>query len=324
MAKVYALFIVSREGLPLFSKNFDPERVNTDLITSFLTAIRDFVGEISPDATRGLRLIEAHGFSILIEPGDLVFGALMTDREDPLLRECLRILVRQFERQFSDVLPSWSGGDVSVFESFSDPCDRVLSVIALSSYHVPKLGGWAEGDITVPEELWAVMRHIDGRSTVAELAKRAGLSLEETIERVKKLAELGVIEVDVREPVEAVARAYEDILNAFSSDLISLLGQAVATRLIMDALTAWGREWIAHVGDGRLEPRELDRLAWLHTPREVYEMMDGLVELLALRARLLLGSVADALRERATNSLLAKYRDVLVKYEALRGEADVA
>jgi len=320
VAKVFALFIARREdGVPIYSKNLAPDRVNPDLISSLLTALRELVKEISLGGDAGLRLIEAHGFSILIEPGNLIFGALLTDKEDPLLRDCLRITVRTFEEQFKEPLEKGEP-DTEVYRAFDEVCDRILSVIALSSYHVPKLGGWAEGDIRIPEELWAVMRHIDGRSTVAELAERAGLSLEEAIERVKRLAERGVVEVDVCEPVEAVARAYEDILNELTGKFTELLGRAVVARLVEDTLRDWGEPWMAHEGEGKLTARELERLAWLHTPKEVANMMNNLLGTLAGKARELLGELATDLNLTARKTLLAKYRPVLEKFEALEGE----
>ena len=77
MAKVLALFIARREdGIPVYSRNLAPDRVNPDLLSGLLTAMRELVKEIVMGQEAGLRLIEAHGFSILIEPGDLVSAAL--------------------------------------------------------------------------------------------------------------------------------------------------------------------------------------------------------------------------------------------------------
>ncbi len=315
MARIYALFVVNMEGIALFSRNLAPEKVHPDLVTSFLTAIRELVKEISPSSEPALRTIEARGFTIITETGEKVLGALLLDREDPLARECLRVMVKEFERRFGHMLDTWDG-DITLFEPFGEICDKVLSVIALASYHVPKLGGWAEGDIRVPRDLWAVMRHVDGRKTVAEIAREAGLSLREAIDRVKKLAELGLVEVDVHEPVRLVIKAYEEVLTGYLRLLRELVGYDIATKLVEEALEAWGHGWLAY--DDVLSARDADRLAWLYQPKEVAEMCEGLLSLLGQKARPLLGDLVGALRALASKKL-AKYRGDLERFEAIGG-----
>ena len=182
--------------------------------------------EISPSSEPALRTIEARGFTIITETGEKVLGALLLDREDPLARECLRVMVKEFERRFGHMLDTWDG-DITLFEPFGEICDKVLSVIALASYHVPKLGGWAEGDIRVPRDLWAVMRHIDGRSTVAELAERAVVLrhgevwAEGPAGEVLSRSDLGEVGLEPPQPV-ALARLLRERGWSVRPDLLTL------------------------------------------------------------------------------------------------------
>ena len=318
MAKVFAMFVVNRDGLTLFSRNLAPGKIHPDLVTSFLTAIRSLVGEISPSEAGGLRSIEAQDFTILVEPGEKVFGALLIDHEDAIARGCLKAMVREFERRYGRFLEDWDG-DVSLFEPFGEICDRILSVIALSSYHVPKIGGWAEGDVRIPRDLWYIMRLIDGRKTIAEIAREAGLGVEETMERTKRLLEMGLIDVDVVEPVRFVVSTFEEALNRYLLRLRELLGIKLTSKILSSAMERWGRDLLAQRPDGRVSASDVDRIAWLHLPGEVYRMLDELLDLLCQEAAPILGRLAMRLKSEVRDELLTRHKEDLLRFQAIGG-----
>jgi len=317
VAKLYALFIVNKDGINLFSWNLAPERIHPDLVSSFLTAIRNLIGEISPGEEGGLRSIESQGLTILIEAGEKVFGALLLDQEDPIARECLKAMVREFERRYGAMLESWDG-DVSLFEPFGEVCGRILSVIALSPYHVPRLGEGPEGDVQIPRELWAVLRFVDGHRTVAEIAREAGLSTEEAVRRVKVLLDMGLVDVDLSEPMRAIASACEETVNFYTEALRELLGRKLTTELMASALGEWGHEWLTPGLWGDVVVSDVERMAWLHLPGEVLDMLRDLLALINRRARPFLGRLADVLRARAEARLKEVHGETLAKFWALR------
>jgi len=315
VARLHAMFIVNRDGITLFSWNLAPERIHPDLVMSFLTAIRSLVDEISPGEEKGLRSIEAHGFTILLEAGEKVFGALFLDQEDPIARECLRAMVREFERRYSSILEAWDG-DVSVFEPFEEVCNRILSVIALGPYHVPKLGRGPEDEVVVSKSLWSVLRFVDGRRTVAEIAEAAGLSVDEAVGRLKMLLDMGLVDVDLAEPMRAVVGAYEEAISAYEEALERLLGRRLVSKLVASALEEWGREWLGRGVDGRLHVRDVERMSWLHVPKEAADMLEPFLDTLCQKARPVLGELADAMRDRVLNELVARHGRALTRFGA--------
>ncbi|RLI07188.1 hypothetical protein DRO32_04290 [Candidatus Bathyarchaeota archaeon] len=298
MAKVYAMFIVSRDGIPLFTRNLAGGKIHPDLVTSFLTAMGSFMSEISPTSAPALRRVEAQGFTIMIEAGEQVFGALLVDKEDTMAREYLRAMVVEFERMFGDRLSSWDG-DVSLFETFGGICDRMMSIIAIGPYHIPRLGSGGLSDrIVVPRDLWSVLRLVDGRRTVAEIADEAGIDVGEAIRRLRRLAEEGLVDVPITEPVEKVARAYLEAFNSYLSLLRELVGASIAASGLRKAVSKWDLGWLAESPGPGVEARELNRLAWLHTPGEVSDMFRSFLEALHDAFRPLLGALAGDLRAR--------------------------
>ncbi|OYT52690.1 hypothetical protein B6U66_01195 [Candidatus Bathyarchaeota archaeon ex4484_135] len=316
MAKVYAMFIMNKDGIPLFSRNLAPEKIQPDLIASFLTAIGSFVKEISPIGGPALRCIEAKGFTIMIETGQKVYGALIVDHRSLIAEEYLRALVREFEELYGPRLEAWDN-DTSLFEPFGEVCDRVMSVIAVSSYHVPRLGQVELGkDVTIPRELWAVLRFVDGRRTVAEIAAEAGLSVDEAIHRIEKLVEMGLVDVNISEPVRKVAKAYEEALNEYLKDLRDLLGYDVVKAALSRAVASWGQPWLNQREEGGIEVREADRLAWLHTPNEVSEMFKSFFSTLSQEVKPLMGVLASDIIAKVQAAMRTRHGEEFRKFGA--------
>jgi len=309
------MFIVNKDGLTLFSWNLAPERINSDLVTSFLTAVRSLVKEISPREEKGLRSIEAHGFTILLEAGEKVFGALFMDQEDPIARECLKAMVREFERRYSSILEAWDG-DVTVFEPFEEVCSRILSVIALGPYHVPRMGRGPENEVILPKSLWSVLRFVDGRRTVAEIAEAAGLSVDEAVERLKMLLDMELVDVDLAEPMRTVVEAYEEAIRTYEEALEKLLGRKLTAKLVASALEEWGHGWLERGVDGRLHVQDVERMSWLHIPKEAADMLEPFLDTLCQKAKPVLGELADALKNKILDELVAKHGRDLTRFGA--------
>ena len=317
MAKVYAMFIMNRDGIALFTRNFAEEKIPSDLVTSLIMAISSFIKEISPRAIPVLRRIEAEDFTIMIEAGEAVLGALFVDKEDLLAREYLRAVVNEFERMFGDRLASWDG-DTSLFETFGEICDKIMSIIAVNSYHIPRLGegGMLSDRVAIPRPLWAVLKLVDGRRTVAEIAKEAGIGVEEAIQRFRKLVEEGLVDVDISEPLRKVVGAYLEALNKFLNSLSSLLGTRLTSEGLSLALKKWGAGWLSMEVGPRVEAKDLNRLAWLHTPREASEMLSSFLEVLQEVFRPILGALAHDLRMEVEAYLREKHGMELRRLEA--------
>ena len=106
VADLKALFIMSKQtGLPFYQNEFDEEtKLNPNLLSGLLSAIRTMGQTILDAKEGGLQLIDHGNVSIMLETGDKCFFALVVDKETYLLRENFREFISHFqtERFFKD------------------------------------------------------------------------------------------------------------------------------------------------------------------------------------------------------------------------------
>ncbi|NHJ31563.1 MAG: tetratricopeptide repeat protein, partial [Asgard group archaeon] len=105
-ADVKALFIMSKQtGLPFYQKEFDEvTKLNPNLLSGLLSAIRTMGQQILDAKEGGLQLIDHGSVSIMLETGMKCFFALVVEKETYLLREKFREFISDFqtERFFKD------------------------------------------------------------------------------------------------------------------------------------------------------------------------------------------------------------------------------
>ncbi len=120
--RVEHLLLIHREtGILLHSVDRDAQtRGDSDLISSMLSAINDFVGDsFSPDEDglkENLNTVSTDNFKLLIQPGPkAILVAAITGQPPQALSEKMQLIIEEIHKLYSTELDSFNG-DTSVFE----------------------------------------------------------------------------------------------------------------------------------------------------------------------------------------------------------------
>ncbi|MHA1594695.1 MAG: hypothetical protein ACTSXJ_01605 [Candidatus Baldrarchaeia archaeon] len=96
---ILGLYVVSNEGLPIYSEEFAEKAIDPTLISGMFSAISSFLKETVRSAER-LRKIDHGDIIIVLEYGSKFFVALIVDRETPEIRMRLKNFVTMFEVKY--------------------------------------------------------------------------------------------------------------------------------------------------------------------------------------------------------------------------------
>ncbi len=123
---IFALMVIEKNGgLNLYTYDFKEEKLASDLIGGFLTAIRSFGTEISKEETIMKKLSYEH-FQIELLEGQHIIAALFTSGiSDQLTKERLNKFLIKFEKQFKNELETFMG-DISRFERAKDLINQIF------------------------------------------------------------------------------------------------------------------------------------------------------------------------------------------------------
>lgn len=271
LPRIYALFIINRNGVPLFTKTYASSKVEPNLISGFLTAVSSFVREISPEQKSALRSIDAEGMKIMLESGENTVCALLVDYEDKLSREALRTLVEKFEEKYGEALRNWNG-NVAVFDSFEEDIEKILWVLTLKPYHVPILKKRVEEDVKISRDFWPLFASIDGHKTIEEVAKEVGVSVDEAIARIKDLAKVGLVDVDIVRPLQKIVEIGKDAIYKLLQTIQEILGTKIGKKFLTEIVKPLNE--LIEVHNGNIEFRDVRKLAWHCAPSEILEVVE--------------------------------------------------
>ena len=271
MPRIYALFIINRNGVPLFTKTYASSKVEPNLVSGFLTAVSSFVREISPEQKGALKSIDAEDMKIMLESGEDIVCALLVDYEDKLSREALRAVVERFEEKYKDILKSWDG-NVAIFDTFEEDVEKILWVLTLKPYHIPILKKRVEEDVKISRDFWPLFASIDGRKTIEEVAREAGISVEEAIARIKDLAKSGLVDVDIVYPLQRMVKIGKDAIYKLFQTIQEILGEKIGKKFMIEVANSL-KEFI-EVRNNSIEFKDVRKLAWHHTPSEILEIIE--------------------------------------------------
>jgi hypothetical protein len=114
------IIVIGEEtGLPLFSHFVDEEKVDNALISGLLSAMDNFISEIS--GSTNMQEINYKGFNVQATYGDKIKVALfLSESADKALRERLAYFVMQFEKRYEEAIDKFQkDGETSLFEKKS-------------------------------------------------------------------------------------------------------------------------------------------------------------------------------------------------------------
>ncbi len=99
---VKSLYVIKRDsGVCLYHKDFREPLFDPHLISSFISAMTSFFERTNQSVESVARAFEGTDYKIVVEFGDWTVGALVVNSDREFLREKLRAIVSEFEKQFS-------------------------------------------------------------------------------------------------------------------------------------------------------------------------------------------------------------------------------
>jgi len=115
-------------GICLIHRNYGTIEFNQDLVSGFLTALKDFSVEFSKGSGE-LKVIDMQIFYLLLVFKEGVLCTAAADKNDDakITHKALTDIIDNFVGKFGDQLESWSG-DVRIFRDFEPIIDDILKV----------------------------------------------------------------------------------------------------------------------------------------------------------------------------------------------------
>ncbi|MFX0145757.1 MAG: hypothetical protein ACFE9C_16960, partial [Candidatus Hodarchaeota archaeon] len=113
-------------GICLIHRKYGSIEFNQDLVSGFLTALKDFSVEFSKGSGE-LKVIDMQVFYLLLvfKEGVLITAAADKNDDAKITHKALTDIIDKFVAEFGDKLESWSG-DVRIFRDFDQIIDEVL------------------------------------------------------------------------------------------------------------------------------------------------------------------------------------------------------
>ncbi len=113
-------------GICLIHRKYGTIEFNQDLVSGFLTALKDFSVEFSKGSGE-LKVIDMQIFYLMLvfKEGVLVTAAADKNDDSKICHRALTDVIDKFVAKYGDVVGSWSG-DVRIFKGFDEVIDEVL------------------------------------------------------------------------------------------------------------------------------------------------------------------------------------------------------
>lgn len=113
-------------GICLIHRKYGSIEFNQDLVSGFLTALKDFSVEFSKGSGE-LKVIDMQIFYLMLvfKEGILITAAADKNDDAKVTHKALTDLIDKFVEKYGDIVESWSG-DVRLFKGFDEIIDTVL------------------------------------------------------------------------------------------------------------------------------------------------------------------------------------------------------
>ena len=158
-------------GICLIHRKYGSIEFNQDLVSGFLTALKDFSVEFSKGSGE-LKVIDMQVFYLLLvfKEGVLITAAADKNDDAKITHKALTDIIDKFVAQYGEQLESWSG-DVRIFRDFDQIIDNVL-----------KSGKLAEIELKLP--ILKIFKK-DFQKSQKHIAKKGLVLSEEDLRAVK-------------------------------------------------------------------------------------------------------------------------------------------
>ncbi|MGV9200745.1 MAG: hypothetical protein ACOC4M_18195, partial [Promethearchaeia archaeon] len=113
-------------GICLINRKYGSIEFNQDLVSGFLTALKDFSIEFSKGAGE-LKVVDMRVFYLMLvfKHGILFVGAADKNDDEKICHKKLTEVIDEFNKQFGDKIEDWNG-DVRIFKGFGEVIDNIL------------------------------------------------------------------------------------------------------------------------------------------------------------------------------------------------------
>lgn len=122
---IKSVFIIN-EGLCLFSRQYGKKKLDSNLISGFLTAIRSFAKEMLSDGEMNNLSIGEETLSFFTS-GNLIFVINHNNLKQTKLETLSNNLINKFIDMFDNALQYWDG-EISVFSKFDNEVDYIMNM----------------------------------------------------------------------------------------------------------------------------------------------------------------------------------------------------
>lgn len=199
---IHSVYFIDNGGRLIFTRKYGTIELNPDLMAGFLTAIKEFSGELSSSTGKKgdfVKEIEMETFNVVYDfrSADGIMCVLLHDKKDDprIVRGVAKIILDGFLKKYKTDLNSWDG-NISKFAEFEPAVDEVMRggkvaevYPALKKKLTPltvKLG-------MINNLEYEIASKCDGTVTYREIAEKMGVDLEVIYGAMAKLKDLGLI-----------------------------------------------------------------------------------------------------------------------------------
>lgn len=186
--RLYAVYVINDNGLCLFNQAFTAVAPPYNLITGLLTAMQNFVFEVTGSYPTDL---SAGGFTFHMEKyGPLTVVLSTSNEKQPIPR--LNQLGVRFLQRFGDKIEGWKGR-VSEFTGFTEDVKDILGDFEIQKRVDPKNPLTALALLSLDSDLQDVAKALIqvGEASSTELSKLAGKNEYITRLHCEELVKLG-------------------------------------------------------------------------------------------------------------------------------------
>lgn len=185
----------------MFTRKYGTIELNPDLMAGFLTAIKEFSGEISAGANKGdsVKEIEMETFNVIYDfrsSNGLMCVLLHDKKDDPrIVRGVAKIILDGFLKKY-DVEPEKWDGNTNKFSEFGTLVDEILKKGKVAEVYPvlkKKLTSLTVKLGMINDLEYQIASKCDGTKTYREIADKVGVDLETIYGTMSKLKDLGLI-----------------------------------------------------------------------------------------------------------------------------------
>jgi hypothetical protein len=192
----------------MFTRKYGSVELNPDLIAGFLTAIKEFSGEISAGANKksdSVKEIEMETYNVVYDfrSSDGLMCVLLHDKKDDprIVRGVAKIVLDGFLKKY-EVQPEKWDGNTGQFSEFGELLDEVLKKGKVAEVYPmlkKKLTSLTVKLGMLNDLEYQIGSRCDGTKTYREIADKVGVDLETIYGTMSKLKELGLIKEETPE-----------------------------------------------------------------------------------------------------------------------------